>query len=91
VQDQGWQWPGGGARDHARHQRHSQPDPRGQGGADVFIHPDRQQRRYANAGPEPDRSGAPQRDQRGGSAHQGQNPGKLSGLTGKKISCRSSS
>ena len=33
--------------------RHPQPDPRSQGRADVLGHPDRQQRRHADAGPEP--------------------------------------
>ena len=38
VQAQRRLGPRGGARDHDRHQRHSQPDPRGQGGADVLHH-----------------------------------------------------
>ena len=53
--------PGRGARDHDRHLRHPQPDPRSQGGADVFGHPDRQQLRHADAGPEPDGPGQAQR------------------------------
>ena len=52
--------PGRGARDHDRHLRHPQPDPRSQGGADVFGHPDRQQLRHADPGPEPDGPGQAQ-------------------------------
>jgi twitching motility protein PilT len=77
VQDQGRPGPGGRARDHAGHQCHPQPDPRGQGGADVLFDPDRQQRRHADAGPEPDRSGQAQRDQPGRGPQQGQDPGEL--------------
>jgi len=43
----------GGARDHGRHSGHPQPDPRGQGGADVFGHPDRPAVRHADPRPEP--------------------------------------
>ena len=43
VQDQGRRRPRRGARDHARHAGHPQPDPRGQGRADVLVDPDRQQ------------------------------------------------
>jgi len=63
VQNQGRLWPCGCARNHAGYQRHPQSDPRGQGGADVFDHPDQQQRGHADAGPEPDGSGAPQHHQ----------------------------
>jgi twitching motility protein PilT len=44
--------PRGGARDHARHAGHPQPDPRGQGGADVLGHPDRPGHGHADAGPD---------------------------------------
>ncbi len=53
----------------------------GQGGADVFDHPDQQQRGHADAGPEPDGFGAPQPHQRGRGTQQGQIPGKLPRLT----------
>jgi energy-coupling factor transporter ATP-binding protein EcfA2 len=65
VQDQGRLGSRGGARDHAGHQRHPQPDPRGQGGADVLHHSDQQQRGHADAGPEPHGPGATQRHQPG--------------------------
>jgi len=48
----------GGARNHARHAGHPQPDSRKQGGADVLLHPDRSKCRHADAGPVPARSGA---------------------------------
>lgn len=70
-----------GPRDHAGHQRHPQPDPRGQGGPDVLHHPDESECGHADAGPEPDRSGAAQPDQPGRSARQGQDTGQLPGLT----------
>ena len=60
VQDQGRPGPRRGARDHARHAGDPQPDPRGQGGADVFGDPDRRQPRHADARPEPRRPGAAQ-------------------------------
>jgi twitching motility protein PilT len=41
VQDHRRQGPRRRARDHGRHAGHPQPDPRGQGGADVFGDPDR--------------------------------------------------
>ena len=41
VQDQGRPGPRRGARDHAGHPGHPQPDPRGQGRADVLVDPDR--------------------------------------------------
>ena len=63
CKNQGRLWPCGCARNHAGYQRHPQSDPRGQGGADVFDHPDQQQRGHADAGPEPDGSGAPQHHQ----------------------------
>ena len=71
--------PRGRARDHAGHQRHPQPDPRGQGGADVFHHPDQQQRRHADAGPEPTDLVA-QHHQPGRSPQQGQDSRKTSRL-----------
>ncbi|CAA9400098.1 MAG: Twitching motility protein PilT, partial [uncultured Ramlibacter sp.] len=80
VQDQGRRRPGGGARDHAGHVRHPQPDPRGQGGADVFGHPDRQQRGHADAGPEPHGPGQAQHHQPGGSPQQSQDSRKFPGL-----------
>jgi twitching motility protein PilT len=46
------------------HAGHPQPDPRSQGRADVLGDPDRQRRRHADAGPEPDRPGPPQHHQR---------------------------
>ena len=70
--------PRGRARNHAGHQRHPQPDPRGQGGADVLGHPDRQQRGHADAGPEPLGTGQAQRDQPGRGTRQSQDSRKTS-------------
>ncbi len=53
LQDQGRQRPRRGARDHDRHAGDPQPDPRGQGRADVFRDPDRAEVRHADARPEP--------------------------------------
>ncbi len=41
------------ARDHDRHARHPQPDPRGEGRADVLVDPDRPGPGHADPGPEP--------------------------------------
>jgi hypothetical protein len=62
-----------GARDHDRHARHPQPDPRSQGRADVLGDPDRPAPRHADARPEPDRprEAQPHRDAR--SAHKAAN------------------
>ena len=62
AEDQGRPGPGRGARDHDRHARHPQPDPRGQGGADVLVDPDRPVGGHADARPVPGRAGAPQPD-----------------------------
>ena len=78
VQDQGRRGPRRGARDHARHAGHPQPDPREQGRADVLVDPDRQQRRHADARPEPRRPGAAQHRLAGRSTRQGQVPGRRS-------------
>ena len=59
LQDQGRGGTGRRARDHARHGGDPEPDPREQGRADVFVDPDRQQHRHADARPEPGRSRAP--------------------------------
>ena len=51
--EEGRRRPRRGARDHGRHPRHPQPDPRGQGRADVFVDPDRPAVRHADARPVP--------------------------------------
>ncbi len=56
LQDQGRHRPRRGARDHDRHARDPQPDPRKQDRADVLGDPDRRAARHADAGPEPDRT-----------------------------------
>jgi twitching motility protein PilT len=60
LQDQGRNEPRGGARDHDRHARHPQPDPRSQGRADVLGDPDRRRPGHADARPEPARPGEAQ-------------------------------
>ena len=60
LQDQGRHRPRRGARDHDRHAGDPQPDPRGQGRADVFGDPDRRRARHADARPEPARPGEAQ-------------------------------
>ncbi len=50
--EEGRRRPYRGARDHGRHSGHPQPDPRGQGGADVLVDPDRSAVRHADAGPD---------------------------------------
>jgi twitching motility protein PilT len=60
AENQGRQRPCRGARDHDRHAGDPQPDPRKQGGADVFGDPDRRPARHADAGPEPSGSGETQ-------------------------------
>ena len=57
------------ARDHDRHAGDPEPDPRGQGRADVLGHPDRPEHRHADARPVPDRDGPPQPGQRRRGTH----------------------
>ncbi len=69
--------PRGGARDHGGHAGDPQPDPRSEDRADVLGDPDRQQRRHADAGPEPDGPGAAQRHQRRRRPQRRQDAGQL--------------
>jgi energy-coupling factor transporter ATP-binding protein EcfA2 len=65
---------------------HPQPDPRGQGGADVFSDPDRPAVRHADAGPEPAGPGEKADHLARRSAQQGGKQGQLPRLGPGKLS-----
>ena len=70
------------ARDHDRHARDPQPDPREQGRADVLGDPDRAPDRHADARPEPAGAGEAQHHFGGRGAQQGRQQGQLRGIEG---------
>lgn len=69
--------PGGGPRDHDRHPGDPQPDPRGQGRADVFGDPDRRLAGHADPRHVPQGPGRQGPDQPRERPREGEDPGKL--------------
>ncbi len=80
----------GGVGNHGRHPGHPQPDPRGQGGADVFLDPDRPAIRHADAGSASAGPGQAQPDhaQPGTRVRQGQADIRVAGIRDSGLGIR---